>query len=181
MSTVKTIVRSPDAMDTMRRNLEDEALHLSSANAEITCSDEETKAWAELCNKYPCSICVDVLAAPVVLDCGHSFCGVCISDYFNCCASADVEVVHECPCCHAESSCAARYERAFDNVVQDDVEKVPYCADKEEWQARHRKYMIMLTEANTERTDAQEKPKWWLKLVYAVSIVVIALIVVVRR
>jgi len=41
-------------------------------------------SWESLRHDYPCAICQDVLAAPVLMEpCSHSFCGECMTDFWN--------------------------------------------------------------------------------------------------
>ena len=39
--------------------------------------------WEDLCESYQCGICLDLLAAPKLTDCTHSFCGMCVHRYFD--------------------------------------------------------------------------------------------------
>ena len=62
----------------------------SSASAD---SPHSLVPWEQIVADHPCLICCDVLAAPVVIGCTHTFCGQCVMQYMEACKSDDAEVV----------------------------------------------------------------------------------------
>ncbi|KAJ1388328.1 hypothetical protein B484DRAFT_409658 [Ochromonadaceae sp. CCMP2298] len=101
--------------------------------------DAEVDSWEQLKQKYPCVICQDVLAGPVVLNCSHSFCGACCSDMIAAVAPADscaVEhVSHRCPSCKTEIE-SVTFERMLDANLLRMVEALPDCEAKIYWKLR---------------------------------------------
>lgn len=97
-------------------------------------------SWSQLQSKFPCLICRDVLAAPVVLQCSHSYCGVCIWDYFTSCVSDDVEVVHSCPHCKRPQPMDFRYQRSYAELIEEAVYVLPKSHLRIEWVERRDRY-----------------------------------------
>jgi hypothetical protein len=101
-------------------------------------------SWEQLKDKYPCVICQDVLAAPVVLNCTHSFCGACCSDLMESIAPADSSaaehVSHRCPSCKTEIE-SLTFERNLDENLLLLVKAVPDCEAKVMWMERRAAYL----------------------------------------
>ncbi len=101
--------------------------------------------WIALQKKHPCVVCSDVLAAPQILPCSHSFCGACVSDVKRQCVlilSLDSKhVFRTCPTCRAEfEPTSPRYERHLDDVICELVSAIPPCTEKVDWTTRRAKY-----------------------------------------
>jgi hypothetical protein len=95
--------------------------------------------WDDLVSDHPCLICRDLLAAPVIAPCGHSFCGECVAQYVAAVNSedADTECVHTCPACRELMPPASlTYERHLDQVIERSVDRVPKCEQKLDWRRR---------------------------------------------
>jgi hypothetical protein len=90
-------------------------------------------SWAALQTMFPCSLCRDVLAAPVALTCGCNFCYSCMNDY-KCHASKvssksiifayEDDCIHDCPHCKQLFDSMV-YERAFDQLIVDSIHDLP--------------------------------------------------------
>jgi hypothetical protein len=98
--------------------------------------------WKRFPENHTCVICCDLLAAPTVLGCGHSFCGECISDYMDSCRSEGEmdDVVHNCPVCRVEILGVTR-EIILDEDIVKFVDGCEDCVEKSDWQERRRKYL----------------------------------------
>ena len=97
--------------------------------------------WDELVADNQCMICKDLLAAPVITGCSHSFCGICLTDHLNSILSADVEVVHPCPMCE-KHIVYDTYETNLDEAIKKDVKRIPDCKAKEQWTKRRNEYLL---------------------------------------
>lgn len=102
--------------------------------------------WNGFKSKYPCDMCHDVLAAPVVLPCTHNFCGLCVHEMFNNCQSSEIEVAHRCTVCGCDQIKQehAIYERTLDQTITIEVLVFPDCAEKREWQRRQHTFHDLL-------------------------------------
>ncbi len=47
----------------------------------LACHEELLEKWEELRESYQCGICLDLLSAPKLADCTHSYCGFCYDAY----------------------------------------------------------------------------------------------------
>eukprot|EP01031_Cornospumella_fuschlensis_P039608 gene39608-48219_t len=139
--------------------------------------------WNELKVNYPCDMCHDVLAAPVVLPCTHNFCGLCVHEMFTKCQSADIEVAHQCPVCGCESFKQehAIYERTLDETIEREVRVLPECAEKREWQRRRHAYLLMKTAAKKEERFLRQLPCEIAGVVMAIAAIVLAVLFAFRR
>ncbi|RYH18450.1 hypothetical protein EON65_27200 [archaeon] len=142
--------------------------------------------WAALQEKFPCAICRNVLAAPVALPCSHSYCGMCLNDLFSHCNEED-EVAHSCPCCFMVlmREQDTIYERAFDQTIEKEVERVADCEGKRDWQERRRTFQRLLKERENERKDEvkeeKEASQAWQQATAFLVFLLISLIVAARR
>lgn len=161
------------------------------------------KQWEEIREKYPCVICQDVLSAPCILNCSHSFCGRCINEMMGACQpvegeSSGVSVVYECPCCKTEIT-NFTFERILDEDISKHVENVADCAPKEAWTERREFSAMQMKKAQArrnreqrnmddrgedERGDVDEEGEPWRELVAdwgpPLTFLVLVLIVVCR-
>lgn len=141
LSIMKHVVTNPDLIDSVadiiKKNEKEEKKKIVSS---VPSFEHPPKEWLELRYKYPCCICQDVLAAPVLLECEHSFCGHCIEENCQACQSDDVEVVYKCPVC-CEEYAEPRYERQLDDIICEAVEDIPDCRAKRDWMERRDLYL----------------------------------------
>lgn len=107
-----------------------------------TSNDDALQAeWQKLADKYPCCICQDLLSAPHVLNCSHSYCAVCIDDLLSTCASCDTEVVHHCPMCQTNIEHMS-FERLLDEDILARINHIPDAfPSKMAWNERHNSYL----------------------------------------
>lgn len=146
----------------LRTKLRARALQYARRNA------VELSPWAMLQAKYTCSICLDVLAAPTVLHCSHSFCGACLTDYVESCVSCmpeSVEVVKSCPECRTEFT-TYTYEKLLDEDIACQAEAIDRsrmstveeeCRDS--WRKRRSQFLELTRARRRERSraNAQEE------------------------
>lgn len=81
LKLVQSVMGRADVVALARHNL---AKHnkkvMASEDLKLTASPTEVNPshmWQQLYDKFPCVLCQDVLAAPTLMDCGHSLCGCC--------------------------------------------------------------------------------------------------------
>lgn len=128
------------------------------AQSTATAVLDGTVTWDALCDEFrTCTICLDLLAAPTIINCGHSFCGLCIDDYMASCRAheCNVDVVHCCPNDRSEFN-NATFERLLDSLILRKVESltnltVSETKLKEEWLKRRDAYLVRIGE----KTDQQ--------------------------
>ena len=101
-------------------------LHYDQKHVNVTQSIDR---WENLIAEHPCLICCDLLAAPVIAQCGHSFCGVCITDYVSSVEkNEEVDVEHMCPACREfMPPNRLTYERHLDGIIEGLVDRIPPC------------------------------------------------------
>lgn len=169
----------------------------------------QSSSWESIKQQYPCVICQDLLAAPIILNCSHSFCGACVDSLLDACCvvekDSDVEIedspiLYACPSCKEEIT-HRTFERLLDSDIQRLVNSVPTCEEKSSWNERRMTYLRDSrakeralkeekarrqfgnsgeTEAEVEEDDDDE---WWFSnrvIVASITFVVLALIAVVR-
>jgi hypothetical protein len=100
--------------------------------------------WDSLLLGHKCSICQDVLAAPVIINCTHNFCGLCLESYTRCAPSDQGKVTHFCPECRVEIETRGIYERTLDDAIAKKVEKISYCEQSTDWKNRRNEYFKLL-------------------------------------
>lgn len=91
--------------------------------------------WSILKETYPCGCCGDVLAAPALTSCLHSFCGLCLLNQSHETSSLI------CPECNTKviGSCIV-YERNLAEQLEQLVNKTEDCVEKSAWMARNEQY-----------------------------------------
>ena len=122
---------------------------------EMSASDQ----WDSLRKKYPCALCQDVLAAPVIFKCSHNFCGACADSLFESCVACDdyLTVGHPCPHCREELENPS-YERLLDENILNEVEKVPSCEMKTWYEERRQQYFQQKKERETAAKQKKINP-----------------------
>lgn len=100
-----------------------------------------TREWHSIIGNHKCSTCLDLLAAPCIIECGHSFCGECIDSHIN--TNKSDEVTHvTCPICRHEINKLPTFERILDEDIADKVSDFPNCSEKRDWIARRNIYKL---------------------------------------
>jgi hypothetical protein len=108
--------------------------------------------WADLIGSHKCCMCIDLLAAPCILSCGHSFCGECITNHLNRCVAIEnedgLEISLTCPMCRHEITGRPTFERVLDEDIGNKVQSFPDCPEKRDWSYRREtfKTKLMLNE-----------------------------------
>jgi hypothetical protein len=159
----------------------------------------DDQAWELLREKFRCTICQDVCAAPVLLNsCSDSFCGFCIDQLKTRCIAEDqlaVKVLHSCPNCNKNFE-TATYERNYDYMIAEQAMKFPQHL-KEAWQDRRDQYLFhmkqkearahvaMFAEGNQETNgdqdnEAASNESWWSELIPIVAFTLLVLIALAR-
>jgi hypothetical protein len=100
----------------------------------------------DLLKVFGCSICRDVLAAPVSLSCGHSFCGTCFKALKDSCiTSNDIDLIPTCPLDRKPVSNAI-YDRVMDDLICEEVSKLSDSKDKFNWISKRQKYLQVIND-----------------------------------
>eukprot|EP01039_Chlorochromonas_danica_P006526 gene6527-7197_t len=184
LERVREISLAPGLIDALARKMDkkEQVEEKKTIVSSIPSFEHPPKEWLELRYKYPCSICQDVLAAPVLLECEHSFCGHCIMEHCQACQSNDIEVVYKCPVC-CEEYVDPRYERQLDGTICDAVENIPDCKAKREWTERRELYLSE-RKKTSEKVADQPSPavedygrtSWWVAcmVVSVITLIVLA-------
>lgn len=113
-------------------------------------------AWEQMAEKQRCVICQDLLCAPMVLKCSHSYCFHCLQEFTNKCQPADgsAEVVHTCPLCPYEFKMEdAIFVRTMHDNITEEVMHFPAVV-KKGWEERLATYLI-----HEKKRQAEEKKK----------------------
>mmetsp|Transcript_9606 Transcript_9606/g.14344 ORF Transcript_9606/g.14344 Transcript_9606/m.14344 type:complete len:281 (-) Transcript_9606:159-1001(-) len=76
-------------------------------------------SWQAIVDEYKCLICQDILAAPVAIKCGHSYCGICIKDL--------CPVISSSPPSRSSLEIFMSWFRFFPNQVNQDGIIAPLC------------------------------------------------------
>lgn len=125
--------------------------------------DEILAKWDELVDNYRCLVCQDVLAAPVLTPCSHSFCFHCVIEKANSCVVIDespvkpstAEIVQECSTCRQEFATKdARFERHLHSRIMEEVITFPESL-RADWEMRRQTYLDHEKNAKEEK-DRQE-------------------------
>jgi hypothetical protein len=82
----------------------------------------------------------ELLAAPLIINCSHSFCGVCLADHLGSISSIDIDVVHSCPCC-GDPILFTTYERVLEGNITEEVGTLSRCSMSVRWQERRDKQL----------------------------------------
>lgn len=148
----------------------------------------EQSKWSALQSKYTCAICFDVLAAPTILPCSHSFCGGCLVEYTESCVCPGnaVEVIKNCPECRSEFR-EITYEKVLDEVISEQVESIERdqlsAAETEyrkSWKARREKFVERNNAYRRQRSNAriQQQADEEAEMVYYDRVVLVLTIAV---
>jgi len=105
-------------------------------------------APAAALEEFSCGICHDIIYKFAVLDCGHSFCNACISEWFK------KNKKKVCPICRVLHKGAVRPVRAADNVIEMMVQHSCTAAEKEERAAR-----VMKIDAEAKEEDEKKEQR----------------------
>lgn len=97
--------------------------------------------WDEMVADHSCMICKDLLAAPVITNCSHSFCGMCLTGHMDSIESTDIEVLHPCPVCCKHISYET-YETILDETISKKAQMIFPCKSKDTWNKRRQEYLL---------------------------------------
>lgn len=138
---VSSVMLKKSAAQEQKDFLEDESPHSNPGLFDPVQISVCNGLWEELAARFHCSICLDVLAAPHVLSCSHSFCWTCVKKWDDSCTYEDAELVHVCPMCQTVCEDPPTFERMMDELIVAQVETVPDCSQKAEWSSKRREYL----------------------------------------
>jgi len=109
--------------------------------------------WGNFPDNKTCAICQDLIAGPVTLSCGHSFCGDCAVTLYDRCTSCDTEVGFLCPACRASTSSPGTFVRILDEDLLALVETRQDCEAKTDWMERRENYLKKIAEKDEDGKD----------------------------
>lgn len=142
--------------------------------------------WNALVEQHKCAICQDVLAAPVLTECSHSFCGTCF-DSFTKIESPDHHHV-ACPSCRIVlDSSTGVFERNLDEAIEMKVDSIADCEAKRDYKARRETYIASKLggkfgkSKKNEDEESANMRRFFDIAVPVVAVIVFVLIVLCRR
>jgi hypothetical protein len=186
-------VTNPWFLDQVREKIEGKKAAAAPERPSTPRDDEERTQWVEkwekLKEKYPCAVCQDVLAGPVILGCSHTFCGYCVQSMIDRCScegeGRGVEVVHHCPLCTTPIEHCV-YERMLSANIEAEAQQFSW-EYRAHWDERRRAYEKSCEKARRRkaayehRTDVEDEPVWvrqvreyWVPVLAFAAIIVIA-------
>lgn len=130
--------------------------------------------WENLTCDYSCLICRELLAAPVITNCTHSFCGSCLNDHIGSISSADVDVVHSCPACRNPIHLTT-YERVLDDSIAKKASVLNGGTSSVRWQSRRKLYLDGLKKPNNFRKSVDDAIRRAIPVVTMLVILILAL------
>jgi hypothetical protein len=125
-------------------------------------SSKAEEAWEALVADQKCSLCIDLLAAPVILECSHSFCGGCLHNYLGgsmvCGEVGSDAVINLCPVCRSEINSPPIYERNLDTSIVSKTKEINASGDQYlDWQVRRETYLQVMRERDRHREDDRRR------------------------
>jgi uncharacterized protein YbaR (Trm112 family) len=133
--------------------------------------------YIELCNEHKCAFCLDILACPHNINCGHSFCADCLEKYLD---SDQVDIIC-CPVCREEVAHDGVYERKLDEIIFKMVENLNPSAEKVEWMRRHKRIKSQLSARHLKKLGDRHGFEQTCAIVSIVLVVLLATILAIRR
>jgi hypothetical protein len=127
-------------------------------------SSKSEEAWEALVADQKCSLCIDLLAAPVILECSHSFCGGCLHNYLGgatmCGEIGSDSVISSCPVCRSEINSPPIYERNLDTSIVSKTKEINASGDQFlDWQVRRETYLQVMRDRDRHREDRRRRQK----------------------
>jgi hypothetical protein len=132
-------------------------VRVESAGTTDACANQ---LWEKIRDEYKCALCLDVLAAPTLLECSHNFCGVCAEELVSRCVPCSPVydgdcVVVSCPTCRTEIHSNPVFERMLDQKIEEAARTVPdNFAPKMAWAERRAEYTKILRQRAIEKKAA---------------------------
>ncbi|KAL6077471.1 E3 ubiquitin-protein ligase rnf8 [Balamuthia mandrillaris] len=109
-----------------KRKLQEE---LEKQRSEAEALKEKSICKDELEEEFTCSICQGLMIHATALECSHTFCGECLSNWLL--------MKMACPVCRCEAKQTPVRARSLDNIISKIVDKLP-SEEKEDWLERER-------------------------------------------
>ena len=111
--------------------------------------------WNALVKEHHCALCLDVLAAPVIISCSHDFCGDCMNGYMK--STEGEGATCFCPLCRAEIESKGIYNRGLDAIIVKKVEALPgVSSQSKDWGRRRGDYFSSLSGRDTAGDENNE-------------------------
>lgn len=107
-------------------------------------------SWKTLVDLYGCAICLDLLAAPTILPCSHSFCGSCLDSHRT---TSDNDSC-ACPICRQNFE-SIIFEKLLDDLIVQSVNGLDHLTPEEqvskaEWKSRRELYLTKSKQSKEE-------------------------------
>jgi hypothetical protein len=191
MKNVHRIITDENIVTSVLQKIE--GAHIIQVKEEGKKENEVNSTWNKLAEKYFCSVCLDVFAAPHILECGHTYCWDCLYDLKNSCSSEDnsVTVVHECPECRHPMNGDATLELRYDEIICKEVDEIPDCVEKQNWKDKRQRFVkhretvakvVPKAEANISEDDEEDDDEDWnIVLQYLVPIITLVTVCIIIK
>lgn len=150
LDLVRDLLHEPSLMKALKEQIDIQKTLSSSSMSVVSSISEDNQfelidhEWMVLAKRNECKLCHDLLAAPHLLNCEHSFCKSCLNTHLDSCSldgHSSVELIHKCPVCKEEIFGDYRYEATLDENIASEAENLSESVYYKEWSLRRKVFL----------------------------------------